>query len=169
MNRLILQMFPIVVGEVRRSQFCVLGYVRFRSAGVNCVLLRFRRLTSGRTVESGNIDTGHGNVGRSMVRGDQPHPNRLSRDHHAVVGQCIESHVMRRQNGILIVALLDVQAEIDLVPRQIAESHGRKLRAKHSHGGETGLDRSGRGVVIPSGKQILGKLGLTEDRRQSSS
>jgi len=71
---------------------------------------------------------------------------------------------VRGEDGVLIVALLDLEPEVDFVPRLLGDGKRGELRAQRPQGSETGLDRRGGTRVIARGERALGAAGRIGDR-----
>ena len=56
----------------------------------------------------------------------------------------------RRKSRVLEVALLQIEAIVDLVPGRVVEAHRCKLRTERSDGCETRLNRLG-GLIVLAG------------------
>ncbi len=82
----------------------------------------------------------------------------LAGDDQAVVGTASKRDAMGGDDGVLIIALLDVEAEVDFVARGIGETHRRQLRAEGAECGETGFDGRGGAGVIAGGEGALRAL-----------
>ncbi len=74
---------------------------------------------------------------------------------------------MRSENGVLIIALLPLQAEIHFVARRIAQAHRTELRAQGANFGEAGFDRRRSGGVVSIGERSLCRFAVGENRGQA--
>ena len=70
---------------------------------------------------------------------------------------------MRGQDGLLIVAFLVPEAEVDFVPRRIAKPYRAEPRAQRPQLGKTVLDGRGGAGVVTGVERDLGALGIVDD------
>ena len=94
--------------------------------------------------ETGQADAADGHAGAAVVRGPQLHGDRLARRHHAVVRERVELQPLREQGGALELALLGIEAEVDLPPGRRGQPHVREPRAQVAHRPQAGHHRLAR-------------------------
>ena len=75
---------------------------------------------------------------------------------------------MRGEQRVLIVALLDLQTEVDLVAHRVGQAHRRQLTPKRAQCGEARFDRRRRSRVVSPVEQFFRTLRLIDDRREAA-
>ena len=96
--------------------------------------------------------------------------HRLPGDHQSVVGHGVEGHAVRGEHGVLIIALFELEAEIDFVARRIAEAHARRAGRAASARRQAGFDRRrGAGVVTGGEGGFWRRFALRQNRAEPAS
>ena len=166
-DRRLRRVLPIVVGEVRRRQLRVLRHRRLGAAGKDGVALdrarRADRRGAGGEIEAGDRHVADADVSAAAVHREQRQRHRLPRNDEAVVGHRVERQPVRGQHGILVIAFLDRQTEVDLVARRIRQAHRGQLPPQRAQRNQTGFDRRGCTGVVASIERLLRAYRLIDD------
>ncbi len=153
-------MLPVVIREIGRRQLGVFRHVRLHRAGEGGILFDGSGSAASGRIEAGNRDARYVDVRRAPVHRQQRKLHRLSPDHEAIVADRIECQAMGYEDRILIVALLDLEAKIDLIARRVGKRKRSKLGAKSSYRRETGFDWRRCARVVSVIECVLRALGL---------
>ena len=163
LDGLVLRMLPVVIVEVGRGELGVFRYMRRGGAGISGVFLGRAWLAVGRPIEAGDLDAGDADFRSAAIHGEQGELYGLSASYQTIVGKRVEGDIVRGEDGILIIALFQLEAEIDFVARGIAKAHGAELGAQRANGGKAGFDGRGGAGIVAIGKCLLGGLGIGEN------
>ena len=85
----------------------------------------------------------------AVVARDRRDLQPLADDHGAIVRERLEANAVRQEQRLLELGFLPREAEVDFVPRRIAQPERGQLRAKIANGSKTGSERrrsSGRSI-----------------------
>ncbi len=158
---------PVVVREVRRRQLRVRRHFRVRAAREDRILINSGRRARRGSIEAGNRHAGDIHGRRAAVHGGERQRHRLSADDEPIVGHRVERQAVCREERVLVVALLVLQAEVDLVAGRVAQAHRGELASERAQRREARLNRHGRAGVIAAVECHLRLHGLVHDRREA--
>src|SRR5271154_1757000 len=120
------RVLPIVVIEIRSGQAGVLRDVHVGVAVVDGVLFDGCGLACA-AVEPGKGRGGYAYFRNAAIHGEHGNFKRLAGDDQAVVGYGVEDESVGGDDCVLIIALLEIQTEVDFVAGRIAQAHGSEL------------------------------------------
>ena len=123
-------------------------------------------------IEPTEVDLLDGHVRRAAVGDHHRHADGLARHHDTVVGQRFDADAVGQENGLLKLALLLAEAEVDLETSTLVYRQSPKLCAQHANGAQTGHERlhcrAGAFSREPTLRILRGRLDCGESFHKAS-
>jgi hypothetical protein len=119
-------------------------------------------------IESTEVHLLDRHVRRAAIGDHHRHADGLAWHDDAVIGQRFDAHAVGQQNGLLKLALLLAQAEVDLETPALVDRQVPKLRAQSTNGAKTGHERLQRRAGAFGGEPTLRILRGRLDRGSPS-